>query len=86
MENNRKEQEQIFIKLSRSGSPQLATHIEWEDLSDVFSELLSELLCREITAEAEREEYYYWNVNLSGSPISHRNHSAPYREHRRLPI
>jgi len=70
MENNQNEQEQIFIKLRRNESPQRTIHIEWEDLSDVFSELLSELLCREITAEAEREEYYYWNVNLSGTPIS----------------
>lgn len=48
---------------------QKAVHIEWDDLSGVFTVLLSDLLDRPVKAEAEREEYYYWKVTLS-EPIT----------------
>ena len=46
-----------------------AVHIDWENLNDTFSQLLSDLLGRRVDAEAEREEYYYWLVRLY--PDSH---------------
>jgi|GEM_PF-5435229 len=69
MENNNNAQEQVFISLRRDSVLQQAIHLGWDDLSDTFSELLSGLLCREITAEAEREEYYYWRIVLRDTPL-----------------
>ena len=39
-----------------------AIHIDWENLNDTFSQLLSDLLGRDIVAESDREEYYYWRI------------------------
>ena len=61
--------EQVFNKLKVTDASCQAIHIEWDDLSDTFSELFTGLLCRKIEAEALREEYYYWEVSLA-TPIT----------------
>lgn len=61
--------EQVFYKLKVTDTPRQAIHIEWDDLSDTLSELLTGLLHRRIKAEALREEYYYWDTHLA-TPIT----------------
>ena len=46
-----------------------AIHIDWENLEDTFSQLLSDLLGRDIRAESERQEYYYWKIGFRGESI-----------------
>lgn len=73
MENsiiNKTAQELVFPSLKVSDTPHPALHIEWRDLSDIFSELLSGLLNRKIIAESAREEYYYWLVHLFDTPLT----------------
>jgi hypothetical protein len=61
--------EKAFEQNKLDSTPQRAHHTEWEMLSGLFSDLLSQLLGREIFAEALREEYYYWKIVLS-APLS----------------
>jgi hypothetical protein len=63
-------QEQVFGNLKIDDAPQQALHFEWEDLSVIFSALLSGLLDREIEAQAEREKYYYWLIRLYHTPLT----------------
>lgn len=71
MINYAKEMEQqAFAKYAITETPQPALYIEWEDLADLFTDLLREILGRlDITAGAAREEYYYWKIPLE-TPIS----------------
>ena len=67
---NSKIYKQTYAKLKISSIPQQTVHFEWEELSDIFSELLSGLLGREIKAQSDREEYYYWLIRLFDTPIT----------------
>jgi hypothetical protein len=62
--------DRVFAGLRISDTPQQAIHIGWDDLSDIYSKLLSGILGRNIYAEAEREEYYYWLVATRDTPIT----------------
>ena len=64
------EQEQMLETLKIYDTPQQVIHIEWENLSDIFSELLSGFLHRKITAKSYREEYYYWLIRLFAAPLT----------------
>ena len=67
---NKTAQEQVFAKLKLYEPVYQAIHIEWEELSNIFSELLTGLLGREIKAQSDREEYYYWSIRLLGVPLN----------------
>lgn len=47
-----------------------ALHIEWEDVTDYASQLLSGIFDREIHAESARSDYYYWSLVIYKSPIT----------------
>jgi len=54
-----------------TGIPQQAIHLVWCEIDDIASELLSRLLEREITIEAERSDHYDWKLTIiGGAPIS----------------
>jgi hypothetical protein len=66
MENTIKEQ----LKPLMHCEVRPALHIEWEELENDITKLLSIILKREIDADIERSDFYYWNIDLSNSPIS----------------
>ena len=68
MENNNTFM-QALAKLQINDTPRQAIHIDWDDLSGIYSELLSAILGREIIAESDREEYYYWLIRLLDNPL-----------------
>lgn len=47
-----------------------ALHIEWGELDEHASNLLSTLLKRKICAAIRRDDYYYWNLDISDTPVS----------------
>jgi hypothetical protein len=73
MNNKRKtqiaSQESIFASLKIENTSQQSLFIEWGELSDIFSVLLSGLLNRKIETRAEREEYY-WLIDLYDTPLT----------------
>ena len=69
MGNELKYQE-TFNSLMLDNEYRPALHIEWSELSSHASKLLTGVLGREIYAEADREEFYYWRLLLGRDPIS----------------
>ena len=59
----------IFSDLKVPDIPVPATHINWDRLSDIFTDMLSALLGRKITAEAIRADHYEWSVILTDTVI-----------------
>ena len=47
-----------------------AFYMECENLSALFTELLSDLFDRKIKAESGREDYYYWSISIYKTPIT----------------
>lgn len=47
-----------------------ALYIGWDGLEIIAAKLLNELVGREIAVSAEREDYYYWNLNIDRTPLS----------------
>ena len=62
--------ETIFKKFQWNTEPYPAVHAEWIELDHLMSQLLSELLEREIKAETVREDYYCWSVSITETPLS----------------
>jgi hypothetical protein len=62
--------DRVFAELQIDDTPQQAIHIGWEYLSDIYYKLLSGILGRNIYADAERDEYYYWLVVMCDTPIT----------------
>jgi hypothetical protein len=44
--------------------------MEWEDLDNHASKLLSSLMERKIIACIRRSDYYFWSLNIADTPIS----------------
>lgn len=47
-----------------------ALHMEWDELGEHASELLSALLGRPIYVEVIRGDYYYWHLDITNTPVS----------------
>lgn len=68
--DNSLDHEQLYENCRIKDVPQQALHINWGGLATTFNKLLSGLLNREIDAEPDREEYYYWRISLHNSPLA----------------
>lgn len=61
--------ETAFDRNRVDNKPQKAVFIEWYNLAYLFTDLLTDLLGRQIKADSAREEYYWWKVSLE-EPIT----------------
>lgn len=54
----------VFENHKITEKPQPSLYLEWDELADLFTDLLTGLLGRNIEAGSKREEFYYWNISL----------------------
>ena len=59
--------------------PRQAIHLDWYDVGNYVSELLTKLLKRKVIVEAERSEFYYWDLVIQNNkPISEKEMNSIY--------
>jgi len=60
----------IFRKLQIKAAPQQALYLTWDELSDYFNKMLTEVCNREIRTQATLSDYYYWEINILNTSIT----------------
>ena len=67
---NKKNYQSMFDSLKTKEQVRPAVYLDHYQIDDDASELLSNLLGRDIRAEGKRSEFYDWSIDISNDPIT----------------